>query len=407
MRIRQLDILRAFAVLLVMGRHWWPCPEGTNPVVRVLVNAWEQCGWIGVDLFFVLSGFLIAGLLFREHRQHGSIRLKRFLIRRAFKIYPAFYVYLAFALFILSSEGMFRWSVVWSEVLFVQNYFERAWVHSWSLAVEEHFYLFLPLLLLVLIKCGRGADPFRPLVWVLFIVAPLLLGLRIWTAVNVPYTNPSHMFPTHLRIDSLLFGVALSYWHHYHPDTVSALFGRFNRLFLASGIALVLPTVWVDPSHPLMHTVGLTAVYLGFGSILMATLYRQPSGTTFLRPLGTLLAGIGVYSYSIYLWHLPMREAGLPLFRGLGGYFPGLAIYVAGSVIIGIGMSRLIEMRALKLRDRLFPALARPLAPPVKESEERDREAEPEDRDPAPAASPGSTPPAPRAAPFVPITRYR
>jgi peptidoglycan/LPS O-acetylase OafA/YrhL len=389
MRLRQLDILRAFAVLLVMGHHWWPCPEGYNPVVRALVNAWERCGWIGVDLFFVLSGFLIAGLLFREHREHGVIRIKRFLVRRGFKIYPAFYVYLAAALVILWTKGKFRWSVVWSEAFFVQNYFERAFDHSWSLAVEEHFYLLLPLLLLVLVKFGRGPDRFRSLVRVFVVMAPLLLWLRILTALFVPYNNVSHIFATHLRIDSLFFGVVLSYWHHYHPERVSALFGRFNRLFLAGGIALVLPTVWLGVSHPFIHTVGLSALYLGFGAILMATLYREPSASPLLKPLGTLLARIGVYSYSIYLWHIPMREAGMPLFQGIGGgYFTGFAIYLTGSVIIGMGMSRLIEMRALKLRDRLFPGLARPLAPPTPAEEEHD---------PQPAATPAAVPFAPIA----------
>ena len=78
-RIKQLDVLRGIAIVLVLGSHM-PASD-----------LWSQIGWVGVDLFFVLSGFLVSGLLFNEYKKHGQIRLGRFLIRRGFKIYPAFY----------------------------------------------------------------------------------------------------------------------------------------------------------------------------------------------------------------------------------------------------------------------------------------------------------------------------
>lgn len=372
MRIRKLDILRALAVMLVLGRHWYPCPQGFNPVVRPLINAWEHCGWIGVDLFFVLSGFLISGLLFREHRTNGSIDLKRFLVRRAFKIYPAFYVYLAFAVaFMICSRGSCPPEVVISELLFVQNYFHYIFGHSWSLAVEEHFYMALPLLLLFLIKrCEKNeSNPFRPLVWIVYGAASALLVFRIVTVWQVPYSDQTHLFPTHLRFDSLLFGVLLSYWHHYHPERLAAVAVRWHRWLAAGGIALVLPSVWIPLEHPFMHTVGLTLLYVGFGMILLAVLYWPSSGASRLDPLWAAVARVGVYSYSIYLWHIPMREGVLITARMVTGgdalsYSEGLVIYVVGSVLLGIGMARLVEMRALKWRDRLFPSMARPLAKP-------------------------------------------
>jgi peptidoglycan/LPS O-acetylase OafA/YrhL len=88
-RVRQLDILRAIAVLLVLGRH-----EHANAL-------WRRCGWVGVDLFFVLSGFLISGLLFSEYKKRGRLDLPRFYIRRGLKIYPSFYV-LILATFLVS-----------------------------------------------------------------------------------------------------------------------------------------------------------------------------------------------------------------------------------------------------------------------------------------------------------------
>src|SRR5829696_1301944 len=92
MRIKQLDLFRTAAILLVIAYHYGPAVPPLPLGLERLLGAVVHRGWMGVDLFFVISGFLIAGLLFSEFKSHGEIDLKRFFIRRGLKIYPAFYV---------------------------------------------------------------------------------------------------------------------------------------------------------------------------------------------------------------------------------------------------------------------------------------------------------------------------
>jgi peptidoglycan/LPS O-acetylase OafA/YrhL len=128
MRNKRLDILRGIAVLLVIFYH------GT------IQNPFTRAGWAGVDLFFVLSGFLISALLFVEYKKTGSINFKRFFIRRGLKLYPAFYVFL---LLTLVAESLFHHvrplGTYLSEMFYVQNYGPSLWPHTWSLAVRSTF----------------------------------------------------------------------------------------------------------------------------------------------------------------------------------------------------------------------------------------------------------------------------
>ena len=135
-----LDFLRALAIALVLGRHIVIAPESINPLLHNITQYLVTGGWIGVDLFFVLSGFLVSGILFREHQRHGTIDIKRFFIRRGLKIYPAFWFFFVISLFIKPTAEL---SQIFGELLFLQNYLGKMWMHSWSLAVEEHFYILL------------------------------------------------------------------------------------------------------------------------------------------------------------------------------------------------------------------------------------------------------------------------
>src|SRR5689334_22886162 len=165
-RLVVLDGLRGIAILLVLGRHAGP---GLRPL-------WEF-GWMGVDLFFVLSGFLVSGLLFHEYRRHGRIRPFWFLGRRGFKIYPAFY-FLLLVTWLLGRRFIPGRYFVY-EALFVQNYFGFIWNQTWSLAVEEHFYFGLTLTAWALARFQPAPDPFRGLPQIGAVVLALVLALRL------------------------------------------------------------------------------------------------------------------------------------------------------------------------------------------------------------------------------------
>ena len=356
MRNKRLDILRCIAILLVILYH------GSSSL------AVAPDGWVGVDLFFVLSGFLISGLLFSEYKAHGSIRFKRFFVRRGLKIYPAFYLFLLVT-FVTSDAILHKVAPgrhYLAEVLFVQNYWEGVWAHTWSLAVEEHFYVLLPILLLFLVRrCPGQRDPFRALPWIFAAVAASCIGFR---AASVCIGTPNYhtaYAATHARMDALFFGVLLGYFYHFRPDILDRLMGpAWNRVFIAACSAgLLAPVLLYSRFTRFFAIIGYTCDYLAFGGIMLLALYQKGilRGATerVARAIGTGLASIGMYSYSIYLWQGPG-----------GAWFPGLvkralhvsltgnrrfAVYLIGSLAIGIAMSKIVEYPVLRLRDRIFP----------------------------------------------------
>lgn len=175
-RNQSLDVLRGVAILMVIGFHalYWQ----ESLLHNRLAIAIAEIGWSGVDLFFVLSGFLISGLLFDDYRKNGSLNLKRFWFRRAFKILPPLYVFLGTEVILISIYGLrVPWKTYAGAALFFYNYLPLqdklllAVDHTWTLCVEEHFYLSLPLLLLLLSRRSS---------WLIHSFSPgVLLILRI------------------------------------------------------------------------------------------------------------------------------------------------------------------------------------------------------------------------------------
>ncbi|MFO0653193.1 MAG: acyltransferase [Polyangiales bacterium] len=219
-RLQSLDVLRGIAIVLVLSHHLQRCPPTVSPIVRAVFDVAHLGGWIGVDLFFVLSGFLVSGLIFREHVARGSFQPARFLIRRGFKIYPAFYVLLLVTLFDLEDRINISTANLWGEVFFLQNYLGAIWNHTWSLAVEEHFYLLLSALLFAWSR-RRATNPFAGLVWLTPLVMFVTLALRLASCIRGHAPYQTH-WATHFRVDSLLFGVLLSWLFHYQPEALRA-----------------------------------------------------------------------------------------------------------------------------------------------------------------------------------------
>src|SRR6185503_12438978 len=193
----------------------WPVGWGSIPFT------WQRRGWVGVDLFFVLSGFLVSGLLFSEYNLRNRLSIGRFFMRRGWKIYPPFLTLIAATVIgILIAGGPVKWQSLVSELMFLQGYVPGLWDHTWSLAVEEHFYLLLPVVLILTLKFNRGSPkPLKPVLALAGCVAVLSLVLRLLTWQYRPtYDHITHLFPSHLRFDSLFFGVAISYAYHFHKS---------------------------------------------------------------------------------------------------------------------------------------------------------------------------------------------
>lgn len=329
MRNQALDVLRGIAILLVLGFHY------------SYFGWWKRVGWTGVDLFFVLSGFLISGLLFTEFKQRGRIRIGRFLVRRGFRIYPPFYLLMSItAVSVFLGRNRLRLFI--PEILFVQNYFPHIWGQTWSLAVEEHFYILLPLFLLFLQRIRRQPE-FRSLPWVLVGVMLACLVLR---CVAVLDGVPTHaiQLETQFRMDSLACGVLIGYFYHFRRP----LFDLASSMPLwIPGLALISISAFYRQASPVMLTVGFSSLCIGFGCILIWAVPkpRRPS-----RLLGCV-EWIGRHSYSIYLWHLPV---GVFLFPGVIS-FRFFLEGIAASIVVGAVMAKLVELPSTSIRDKLFP----------------------------------------------------
>jgi peptidoglycan/LPS O-acetylase OafA/YrhL len=329
-----------------------------------------KTGWVGVDLFFVLSGFLVSGLLFNEYRTDGMLRIKRFLIRRGMKIYPPFYVLLLTTVCLVAvlGSGSIPTKVLFSEFLLVQNYGPAFWGHTWSLAVEEHFYLILALTLFILMwRAGKQVNPFSCIPWLAVAIILILPLLRILTALYVvPYSLKTHHFPTHLRLDSLTFGVLLSYLHHFRHDEVSGFVRHHLKAITLLSCILVSSCLVFEQASFVMSTIGYTFLYIGFGGLLLVSVYGLPKENRpyprVLTAIGTALAFVGTNSYGIYLWHLPVANWGFMLLRRLYrplDYRLEFVIYVLASIAVGVLMTKLVERPSLWLRERIFPSRGR------------------------------------------------
>jgi peptidoglycan/LPS O-acetylase OafA/YrhL len=382
-----LDILRGLAISLVLLTHF--------PPTRLAVDAWsevpvlwlQRIGWVGVDLFFVLSGFLISGLIFKEYDRTGGFDGRRFWLRRGLKIWPAYFA--SYGLMTLLRIGWEAWRGQAEQAqslfddavcnaVFLQNYLAcQPWSHSWSLAVEEHFYTVFALLAAVLcLRAGRrGVEGSRAFGFLVPTFAIVMFGdLLLRALVTLPeYAAGAGRayHESHLRADSLLCGVFLGYVFRYHRAAPWIAWLRWPVCTFALLLALMWPTIWPRGGTPLSETIGFTLTFLSFG-VVVATAAKNPDFGRSSRGLGSqvlaLIASLGVYSYTVYLFHailfgIPgvetLRQHALSLVLPAIGAQSTLWLdriaFLALSIGGGVALSHLVERPFLALRERIIP----------------------------------------------------
>ncbi len=370
-RLISLDVLRGFAVLLVICNHLDPERLPGMPALHRAAGQlfWlvHQFGWSGVELFFVLSGYLVSGLLFQDLERHGRIRFGRFYGRRAFKILPSYWVLLAVlavtgaTAFTSGPTPLARLGHAAIHVFFLQNYLDpRPNGPTWTLAVEEHFYLCLPLLLA---WCWRAEDRGRRVIGLSLAIAALCLALRVLHLV-FGHPGPDDFMQTHYRFDSLFFGVLLQHL----TRTRSAAIERLSRipawLIALAAALLVSPAFFFIRSSPPMFSIGFTALSLGY-ALLLHLIVRGALHRWELTPPLRAMAAVGRYSYNIYLWQFFVVPLGIPGYRAAQLAISRLrapsslivlaqaALFAGLCIAIGALFTELIELPALRLREKL------------------------------------------------------
>lgn len=307
-RLYGLDHLRTVAIILVLLYHYraFKHPGWIDSIGRF--------GWTGVDLFFVLSGFLISSQLFKENECNRKISLKTFYIKRFFRIFPAYF----FTVFLYFTFPFFRereaLSPIWKFVTFTQNYgldviSRGTFSHAWSLCIEEQFYLILPLLLLILIPTRL----FRYFVVFIIAVIGFSMTARViaWNEFIIGTDTASPDFwklwymkiyyPTHTRLDGLGIGVLTGYLMQYSSGFKKTVEANGNRLFFL-GIVLLGISFWVcnEQASKTASIFGFTLVAVSFGFILMAAV--SPSSFLY-RTKSYITAQLAALSYAVYLSH--------------------------------------------------------------------------------------------------------
>lgn len=351
-RTIELDFIRGIAIIAVMGFHFHSVKTGYS-FISVIEYPLKNFGREGVNLFFTLSGFLVGGLLLKQYSENGRIDARRFIVRRIFKIWPAYYALILFHVFANRHPAD---TFLIQNLTHLQNYLGTSISQTWSLAVEEHFYLFLPALLLLFVRFKVGVNA---IIGTLLALCGIVLVARCAVVSNGDID--AAFFQTQYRIDSLLFGVILAAFYWMKPD-VYKKFADKKWLLLAMVAGLIAWLVLGTKHIPLDESIGYTIQAIGFAAAIVLAL--EYSGSIRDSLLYRVVAWIGVYSYGIYLWHSLALAPGDMLIRKTEAlHVPPLAAWalVLGAqfciaIVIGYVTTRAIEFPFLKIRDALFPA---------------------------------------------------
>ena len=354
-RLPGLDLLRAIAVAWVMLFHSF-LVGGLGPVFKPA----ERYGWMGVDIFFVLSGFLIGRQVLAPLARGERLSFGDFYARRAWRILPAFAVvlaiYLAFPQW-READGIAPW---WMFASFTFNLFvdygtQQSFSHAWSLCVEEHFYLLFPALAVFMAR----RPSVTKFVGLCAFVVVAGIAIRTGTWLHDEATQPDRAwfvedlyYPTWCRLDGLLAGVVLAVIAVFRPATWERLMQRGNA-FLVIGVAGMALAFWLFAQR-----TGLVGNAIGWPVLSWAIACLVVAGASPHSLIGRRAlpgaAWIATISYSLYLSH-KLVFAGVDRTWGEALAGQGLAmfaVYAMATVAGGAALHYAVERPFLRLRER-------------------------------------------------------
>lgn len=305
-KIPALDFLRAVAIILVFLSHYelFPHPAWLETV--------GQFGWTGVDLFFVLSGYLIASQVFYKIVQ-GRFSFKEFFVKRIFRILPAYWA-------VVTLYFLFPWfrewgnlPPLWRFLTFTQNFgldlrHERTFSHAWSLCIEEQYYLLFPFIAVILFHLKK------PKTGIAVIASLVIIGIvaraMSWQYLVAPVIDTQFFgaiwykwiyYPTYTRLDSLLAGISIACIFQFLPLATQYVQGNSNKILFAGLVILFMAFYICSVQQTVTATIiSFPLIALAYGLVTMAAACKN-------NPLNkwsfSIITYIATLSYSIYLIH--------------------------------------------------------------------------------------------------------
>jgi peptidoglycan/LPS O-acetylase OafA/YrhL len=364
--ILTLDGVRGMAILMVLA-HNLKVLTGPQTSAGHAIDFLDDLGWVGVQLFFVLSGFLITGILLDTRESDNYYRA--FLGRRVLRIFPLYYgtLFVAFVVLPLVSSHhpppdgqLWLWTYTsnWTAPFGHDN---PEFPHFWSLAVEEQFYFLWPLVVRVLSH--------RRLLQVCIGIAVASLGFRLWMRLAGMGPQPVYMW-TICRMDALALGAAVA--TVLRMPRLSELAQRRAREIALGGLALALAGFFFTRGDPRTtgrsQTIGYSILAIAFASLVFTGVMVEArrSGLVYRVLAWRPLRALGIYSYGMYVFHVPIHRAiGLPILRRWipedepVGAKIGLAYFLvtgAASLLAAMASYHLIEKRFLALKRYFTPS---------------------------------------------------
>ncbi len=339
--VATLDVLRSLAILLVFSGHF-TAEFGASAAIQHFPLVYF--GWTGVDLFFVLSGLLIGGQIWKELRKTGRIQIGTFLLRRGLRIWP---LYFAFVLLIVAEAVFFQRdsSGLWSDIFMVSNYFHHQIGGGWSLSTEEQFYVLLPVSMLVASRfLSTGRLMILPIAGMVLLPIARELTIR-YSGLSLIAARDLMYSPFHTHSDGLALGVILAWITVFRPSLLVKRRVVVCMAMLVLGAALYVLNREVFKYSSLALIFG-AAVVAGLG------LHRVPA----ILDWGGFYV-ISRLSYGIYLNHfglVPIVTPPLAFLHRLGsaGYFLGYFIVFLACMAFAALTFALIEWPFLQLRER-------------------------------------------------------
>jgi peptidoglycan/LPS O-acetylase OafA/YrhL len=358
-----LDALRACAILSVMLFH-------ISGLLPEFLQQIAKFGWMGVDLFFVLSGYLIGTQLLRPYTRGKAPNLRTFYRKRIYRILPAYLVVTTLYFTVPVWREATGISPLWQFLTFTENLLidyrlHMAFSHAWSLCVEEHFYLALPLLVVWMMR--------KPALWktaaLVFGLVILGMGVRSFVLIHIlrPIAGSDDFgfryletvyYPTYTHLDGLLVGVSLALVRLFRPAWWSSMERRGHSLLIA-GLAMTGIAVWLFNSRFDSVTgaaaagtvVGFPVLSLGLGLVVASSLSKNGLLARYSVPGAKLVATL---AFSLYLTHKEIMHLDRMYLPRLvhANTCAALATYAVTCFSAAAILYLAVELQFLKLRDR-------------------------------------------------------